>query len=118
MYLAGEIESLGPFEIICSGDPREGIPAVSWKLKEGVDHGFTLFDLADRLRTKGWLVPAYTMPANLEDMAVQRILVRHGFSRDLAELLMNDYREALSHFDRHPVSTPLTEAEAGGFNHG
>jgi glutamate decarboxylase len=51
-------------------------------------------------------------------MAVQRILVRHGFSRDLAELLMNDYREALSHFDRHPVSTPLTEAEAGGFNHG
>lgn len=118
MYLAGEIERLGPFEIICSGDPREGIPAVSWKLKEGADPGFTLFDLADRLRTKGWLVPAYTMPANCEDMAVQRILVRHGFSRDLAELLMNDYREALSHFDRHPVSKPLTEAEAGGFNHG
>lgn len=38
--------------------------------------------------------------------------------RDLAELLMNDYRDALSHFDRHPVSTPLTESEAGGFNHG
>jgi glutamate/tyrosine decarboxylase-like PLP-dependent enzyme len=53
MYLAGEIESLGPLKIICSGDPREGIPAVSWKLKEGVEHGFTLFDLADRLRTKG-----------------------------------------------------------------
>jgi glutamate decarboxylase len=50
-------------------------------------------------------------------MAVQRILVRHGFSRDLAELLMDDYRAALSHFAAHPISKPLTEAEAGGFTH-
>jgi glutamate decarboxylase len=117
MYLAEEIEKLGPFELLSNGDPHTGIPAVSWKLKEGVDHGFTLFDLADRLRTQGWLVPAYTMPADRQDMAVQRILVRHGFSRDLAGLLMDDYREALSHFDAHPISNPMTEEEAGGFSH-
>ncbi|MCZ3386159.1 MAG: glutamate decarboxylase [Actinomycetia bacterium] len=117
MYLAEEIDRLGPFEILSNGDPHKGIPAISWKLKEGVDHGFTLFDLAVGLRAKGWKVPAYTMPANREDMAVQRILVRHGFSRDLASLLMNDYRDALSHFDRHPIVHPLTEAEAGGFCH-
>jgi len=117
MYLSEEIEKLGPFEILSNGDPHTGIPAVSWKLKEGVDHGFTLFDLADRLRAKGWQVPAYTMPANREDMAVQRILVRHGFSRDLAGLLMGDYRAAMSHFDAHPIESPLTESEAGGFSH-
>jgi len=117
MYLAEEIDQLGPFEILSNGDPHKGIPAISWKLKEGVDHGFTLFDLADRLRAKGWQVPAYTMPANREDMAVQRILVRHGFSRDLAGLLMDDYQAALSHFAAHPISKPLTEAEAGGFTH-
>ena len=117
MWLADQIGDLGPFEILYNGDPQHGIPCTSWKLKEGVDHGFTLFDLADRLRTKGWLVPAYTMPANREDLAIQRILVRQGFSRDLAELLMADYRDALSHFDRHPVSSPLTEEEAGGFSH-
>ncbi|MEO8106393.1 MAG: glutamate decarboxylase [Actinomycetes bacterium] len=117
MYLGKEIEKLGPFEILSLGDPHRGIPAVSWKLKEGVDHGFTLFDLADRLRAKGWQVPAYTMPANREDMAVQRILVRHGFSRDLAGLLMDDYRGAMKHFDAHPIASPLTEAEAGGFSH-
>ena len=117
MWLADQIGDLGPFEILYDGDPQHGIPCTSWKLKEGVDHGFTLFDLADRLRTKGWLVPAYTMPANREDLAIQRILVRQGFSRDLAELLMADYRDALSHFDRHPVSSPLTEEEAGGFSH-
>ena len=117
MYLADEISKLGPFEILYNGDPHYGIPALSWKLKEGVDHGFTLFDLADRLRTRGWLVPAYTMPANRQDLAVQRILIRHGFSRDLASLLMDNYRAAVTHFDRHPVTSPLTEQEAGSFKH-
>ena len=118
MYLADEIAKFDQFHILSDGNPRSSIPAVSWKLLEGREHGFTLFDLADRLRTRGWLVPAYTMPAHREDMAVQRILVKQGFSRDLATLLMKDYREAVAHFDRHPVTTPLTEAEAGGFNHG
>jgi glutamate decarboxylase len=58
------------------------------------------------------------MPAHRQDMAVQRILVKPGFSRDLATLLMKDYRDAVAHFDRHPVTSPLTEEEAGGFNHG
>jgi glutamate decarboxylase len=115
MYLADEIGKMGPFDIIYDGS--DGIPALSWKLKDGVDHGFTLFDLADRLRTRGWLVPAYTMPPKREDLAIQRILVRHGFSRDMANLLLDDYRRAVEHLDKHPASTPLTEEEAGGFRH-
>jgi glutamate decarboxylase len=114
-YLADEIGKMGPFEIIYDG--RGGIPALAWKLKEGVDHGFTLFDLADRLRTRGWLVPAYTLPPNREDLAIQRILVKHGMSRDLASLLLDDYRDALEHFGLHPVSNPLTEEESGSFKH-
>ena len=117
MYLADEIGKLGPFEILYNGDPASGIPCTSWKLKEGIDHGFTLFDLADRLRTRGWLVPAYTMPANRQDLAVQRILVRQGFTRDLASALLADYRDAVAHFGRHPITSPLTEEEAGGFSH-
>ncbi len=115
MYLASEIGEMGPFEIIYDGS--NGIPALSWKLKEDEDHGFTLFDLADRLRTRGWLVPAYTMPPNREDLAIQRILVRHGFSRDMANMLLDDYRRAVEHLARHPATTPLTEAEASGFKH-
>ncbi len=114
-YLAAEIARLGPFEMIYSG--RGGIPALAWKLTEGVEHGFTLFDLADRLRTYGWQVPAYTLPANRQDLAIQRILVRHGFSRDLASLLLDDYRRAIEHFGVHPVSKPLAAHEAGGFKH-
>jgi len=115
IYLADEIGKMGPFDIIYDGS--DGIPALSWKLKDGVDHGFTLFDLADRLRTRGWLVPAYTMPANREDLAIQRILVRHGFGRDMADLLLDDYRNAVAHLNKHPASVSLTEEEAGGFKH-
>ena len=115
-YLAGEIAKLGPFEIIYAGDGN-GIPALCWKLKDGVDHGFTLFDLADRLRITGWQVPAYTLPKNCEDLAIQRILVRHDFSRDLADLLLADYRRAMAHLDKHPSSTPMSADEASGFHH-
>ena len=117
MCLAAAIGKMGPFEILYNGDPRQGIPALSWKLKEGVDHGFTLFELADRLRTRGWLVPAYTMSAKRQDMVVHRILVKHGFSRDLASLLLRDYDDAVAHCARHPVTTPLSEQEAGSFKH-
>ena len=86
-YIAGEIEKLGPFEIIYDGEMDAGIPALCWKMKDGVDPGFSLYDLADRLRSRGWQVPAYSLPANRQDLSIQRILVRHGVSRDLGSLL-------------------------------
>jgi len=115
VYLSEEIAKMGPFEIIYNG--KDGIPALCWKLKDGKKEGFTLFDMADRLRTYGWLVPAYTMPANRQDLAIQRILVRRGLSRDLASLLLDDMRRSLEYFSKHPQASPLTEKEAGGFKH-
>jgi|HubBroStandDraft_6_1064221.scaffolds.fasta_scaffold10755_3 glutamate decarboxylase len=114
-WLADEIAKLGPFELVYNG--RGGIPGVTWKLKSNAGLSGSLYDLADRLRTRGWLVPAYSMPPNCQDIVVQRILVRHGFSRDLASLLLDDLKRSLEHFEAHPVSEPMTELEAGGFNH-
>ena len=116
-YLASEIAKLGPFEMIYGGDPTSGIPALCWKMKPGSDANFNLFTLADRLRVRGWQVPAYTLPAHCQEQSVQRILVRHGVSRDLAELLLEDIRQALAHFDRHPEHAILTSGEASGFHH-
>jgi glutamate decarboxylase len=113
-YLAAEIAKLDPFEIIYDG--RGGIPALAWKLRDPTA-GYSLFDVADRLRARGWQVPAYTLPANRQELAVQRILVRHDFSRDLANLLLEDLRRSLDYLSAHPVSTPLTEQETGGFHH-
>ena len=59
LYLSSEIEKMGPFKLITKGD---GIPAFAWTLKE--ETHFSLYDMADKLRENGWLVPAYKMPAN------------------------------------------------------
>jgi len=115
--LAEAIVKLGPFELLCDADPQKGIPSVAWRIKEGEDPGYTLYDLADRLRAKGWQVPAYPLTGAVSDISVQRILVRQGVSRDLSTLLLEDLRESIAHFDRHPVSVPMTKEESGGFSH-
>ena len=116
-YLAGKLGGLGPFEIVHHGRPDEGIPAVTWRIADGADPGYTLYDLADRLRVRGWQVPAYPLTGDLADVAVQRVLVRAGVTRDLADLLLSDLADAIGHFGTHPVSRSMTAEEASGFSH-
>ena len=116
VYLAKEIAKMGPFEIIYDGK-QDGILALCWKLNDGVEHGFTLFDLADRLRTRGWLVPAYSLPENCTDLAIQRVLVRRGVSHDLANLLLDDIRRSVEWLKKHPAVPPVSAEEGGSFNH-
>jgi glutamate decarboxylase len=114
-HMAAEIGKMEPFRVIHGG--HGGLPAVCWTLKDGVKHRFSLYDLSDRLRARGWQVPAYSMPPNREDLVVQRILVRYGVSRDLGDILLEDIRRSLALLEKHPVAHPLTENEAGGYNH-
>ena len=114
-HLAAEIGKMGPFRIIHDGNG--GLPAVCWTLRDSAHSQFSLYDLSDRLRARGWQVPAYSMPPNREDLVVQRILVRHGVSRDLGDILLEDIERSLATLEKHPVSHPLTENEAGGYNH-
>lgn len=116
-FLAEKVAGLGPFELLFSGDPAAGIPCVTWRIREGVDPGYTLFDLADRLRIRGWQVPAYPLTGTASGIAVQRILVRQDVSRDLAGILLDDFADAVAHFDKHPVSVPMDATEASGFSH-
>ena len=114
-YLADEIEKTGLFDIIYNG--RGGIPAMSFSLKDGIDPGFNLFDLSDRVRSRGWQIAAYSMPPNRQDLVIMRILVRHGVSRDVADLLMEDIRRSIAYFKKHPVAHKGTEEESGTFMH-
>ena len=117
-YLASEIAEMGPFEILYGGDMEGSIPALCWKRKDGYDtHGNTLYNLADRLRARGWQVPAYSLPAQCEDVVIQRILVRHGVSRDLGSLLLDDIKRTIDYFKKHPIQVPISAAEGAGFHH-
>ncbi len=112
-FLAREIVKLGPFELLCDSDPESGIPSVAWRIKEGEDPGYTLYDLADRLRVKGWQVPAYPLTGAVSDVAVQRILVRQGVSRDLAGCLLNDFKDSIAHFGKHPAMVSDDQGRVG-----
>ena len=78
-----------------------------------------MFDLSERLRLRGWLVPAYTFPANMEDTAVLRIVVRNGFSTDMADLLLDDLRTQLAALAAapHPPVPLLPEGQRSAFAH-
>jgi glutamate decarboxylase len=114
-YLSDEIDKLGPFKIIYDG--RGGIPAMSWSLKEGVDPGFNLFDLSDRIRMRGWQIAAYAMPSNRQDLVIMRILIRHGVSRDLVDLLVTDLKSSMAYFEKNPVTHKGNQEDSGSFNH-
>ncbi len=90
-WLAGEVAKLGPFELVSDGG---GIPAFAFALREEVT-GYTVFDVSELLRTRGWLVPAYRFPPALNELAVLRVVVRNGFSRDLAGMLVADLRRVV-----------------------
>ncbi|MFA5711158.1 glutamate decarboxylase [Mycolicibacterium sp.] len=94
-WLAAEVAALSVFELISDGT---AIPVLSFKLKPGTK--YTVFDISAMLRSYGWQVPAYTMPDDASDVAVLRIVVREGFSANLARALRDDLVEVLAKLDK------------------
>jgi glutamate decarboxylase len=110
--LAAGIAELGPFRMLTRG---EELPVMAFTLTGDVTN-FSVFDVSAALREYGWLVPAYTFPDNLADLAVLRIVVRNGFTHDLAGQLLRDLRAALPILRRQPA--PVRGPESAGFSHG
>ncbi|MCP4475753.1 MAG: glutamate decarboxylase [Gammaproteobacteria bacterium] len=92
-YLASEIAKFDIFELLSDGSH---LPVLTWKLKKPTN--FTLFNLSEHLHHDGWQIPAYTLPENLTDITIMRIVVRAGFSMDMANLLLENIRRVLKHF--------------------
>ena len=108
-----EIEQMDDFTLWNDGSD---IPVFAWMLNDKPDRKWNLYDLQDRLRMKGWLVPAYPMPVALTQVSVQRIVVRNGFSHDMAEAFIKDLKSCVKYLDglRSPMPS---EARASGFHH-
>ncbi|WP_310618473.1 glutamate decarboxylase [Flexibacterium corallicola] len=112
-HIADRLAQLDDLEILYNGNGA--LPCVCYKLKQPDKKKFTLYDLSERVRIRGWQIASYPLPANSEDVVVQRIMVRHGVSHDLADLLMDDIEKGLEYLERHPVK----HSEAGpSFSHG
>ena len=110
--LSQRIADLGPFELVTKGDE---LPVFAFTLKDGIDN-FTVFDVSNALRERGWLLPAYTFPKNREDLAALRVVVKRGFSEDLADLLIHDLERQLPRLQKQ--SAPVHDRDtATSFHH-
>lgn len=85
VWLGEQVAQIEGIRLIADGT---AIPVLAFELTG--EPGFTVFDISHELRAMGWQVPAYTMPADATDVAVLRVVVREGFSADLARLLHRD----------------------------
>lgn len=86
-------------------------PLFIWYMNPDYDKSakWTLYDLQAVLQQSGWMVPAYTMPKNIEDLVVMRVVVRQGMSRDMADMLLTDIRNAVAEFEKlqYPTTSRL-----------
>jgi glutamate decarboxylase len=96
-YLTDQIEATGKFTILSD---REALPVVAFSLKD--DSKYTVFDISAKLRERGWIVPAYHMAPNAEDLSLLRIVVREGMSHDMADMMVEDIRRTIEHFEANP----------------
>jgi glutamate decarboxylase len=105
--LSARIAELGPFELLTRGDE---LPVFAFALKDNVE-SFTVFDVSNALRERGWQVPAYTFPENRTDLAALRVVVRRGFTHDLGDLLVADIERQLPRLQRQPA--PVHDESTG-----
>lgn len=93
-YLEERLMAQGRFELLTD---RNHLPAVVLKLKD--DSAYTVFQICEVLRARGWTVPAYTLPPDAQDVTVMRVVVKENFSRDMAEMFAADVEHALKRLD-------------------
>jgi glutamate decarboxylase len=113
-HIAREVANVGPYRLITDGSD---LPVFAFTTAPEVKN-YSVFDVSDRLRQEGWLVPAYSFPENREDLAVLRVVVRAGMSHDMADLFLGALRKQTAKLEA--LKTPLPDRdpeEAGTFKH-
>jgi glutamate decarboxylase len=101
--LADHLKGCGDFDLI--GDEEEQLPLVAFKLKQGKN--YDEFDVSWQLSAeRGWMLPAYTMPPDAEEVKVMRALVKETLSRAQVDRLSTDIREACATLEKKGGAHP------------
>ncbi|KAK2635595.1 hypothetical protein Ddye_030387 [Dipteronia dyeriana] len=108
MVLKQGLEKTGRFNIVSKD---HGVPLVAFSLKDNKRHNE--FEVAEKLRRFGWIVPAYTMPADAQHITVLRVVIREDFSRTLAERLVLDIIKVLHELDSLPSKLAVAAQQNG-----
>ena len=113
-HIAREVATMGPYQLITDGSE---LPVFAFTLAPEVKN-YSVFDVSARLREEGWLVPAYTFPANRQDLAVLRVVVRAGMSYDMADLFLAAMRKQTASLEALQAPLPQrSPEETSAFKH-
>ena len=107
-YLAKRLTESGEFEVL---NAAGHIPLVTFRFPEQED--FTLFDLSYRIRERGWIVPAYSLPPHAEEVTIMRVVVRENFTEDLVDIFVDDLLNAKKALKNGSVKTSQRSAREG-----
>jgi glutamate decarboxylase len=107
VHLSEEISRIGPYRLLSKGTD---LPVFAFALKPEIEN-YTVYDVSDRLRQRGWLVPAYSFPENRQDLNVLRIVVRAGMNIDMADMLLDHLREQTDFLESLSGPLPGQDAE-------
>src|SRR5215203_2743524 len=100
-YASGGIAKLGPFELITDGSE---LPVFAFKLRDEVE-GYSAFDVSSGMRERSCQVPAYSFPKNRQDLVALRVVVRNGYSRDPADMFLDDLKRLLPRLEKQGSPT-------------
>jgi len=101
-YFAEQVLKIGGGEkfALLSEINGKGLPLIAWRLKN--KEVYDEFEIARHLRSKGWIVPAYTMAPHANKMKLLRVVCREDFSRDRCDLLLRDLISVVKELDKTP----------------
>jgi glutamate decarboxylase len=76
------------------------IPVVAVTLDKRIKN-FNEFDVSNKVREKGWVLSAYSMPPNAEEVMSLRVVVRPHINHTVAQLLGHDIINACKFLEEH-----------------
>lgn len=112
-FMTQALKDMKKFNIL--SNPKH-LPVIAFSLKNSV--AYTVFEISEKLRERGWIVPAYTLPANAQAIAIIRVVVREGFSYDMAQMLIADLKKVIDYFERISYKKQSLSAQEVSKNQG
>ncbi|WP_119343062.1 glutamate decarboxylase [Facilibium subflavum] len=80
-------------------------------------HHYDAYDISEQLRIYGWVVPAYSMPENAQDIIALRVVVKENFSLTLAQDFLSDLDKVIKKLDNSDNNTPQTHRHGKNIPH-
>ena len=95
-FLEQQLAATGRFELVGADEPQ--LPLVCFRLAG--DPGYDEFDVSGQLAAeRGWMVPAYAMPPNAQEVTLMRALVKENVGHAAARTLVDDIVKACETLD-------------------